>query len=48
MGSDKKIKVGSIYCPHCYQIIELEKDPDGTIYVIEEDDDDDETKSEYR
>ena len=32
----QKVQEGKIYCPHCYKIIELEKDPDGTLYVIEE------------
>lgn len=25
-----------IYCPHCYKNIDLEKDNDGNLYVIEE------------
>lgn len=41
-SSEEKTKVGKIYCPHCYQTIELEKDPDGKIYVIEETEDDEE------
>ncbi len=36
----QKSKIGKIYCPHCYKIIELEKDPDGKLYVIEEDESD--------
>jgi len=34
----RKVMEAKIYCPHCYKIIELEKDQENNLYVIEEND----------